>query len=72
MLAEAPLHALPWYFGLAFFSAWAAAALGMALLVRRRLKARAERRMAVQRRVTFDEPLAEDRLLGPGGDVERW
>lgn len=42
--ATTPMHALPWYFGLSVFGVWAAAAVALGLLVRRRIRARADRR----------------------------
>ncbi|MDQ1368997.1 MAG: hypothetical protein QOF20_1350 [Acidimicrobiaceae bacterium] len=74
MLAAAPVHSLPWYFGLAAFGIWAAAAFGFTLLVRRRMKARAERRRESQRprrRTAAPGPIRDDRSLGSGGDFER-
>ncbi|MDQ6616719.1 MAG: hypothetical protein M3083_18735 [Actinomycetota bacterium] len=50
VLGIAPVHSLPWYFGATAFGIWAAAVVGLTILVRRRLKARAQRRRASQRR----------------------
>ncbi|MDQ1391705.1 MAG: hypothetical protein QOF30_682 [Acidimicrobiaceae bacterium] len=75
MLAAAPVHSLPWYFGLTAFGIWAAAAFGFTLLVRRRIRARAERRRESQRTRrprSPAEPVRDDRSLGSGGDLERW
>ncbi len=75
VLADAPMHALPWYFGAAVFVVWAAAAFGFTLLFRRRMRARAERRRDSQysRGTTKPSgPVRDDRSIGPGTDVERW
>jgi hypothetical protein len=61
MLAVAPVHELPWYFGATAFGIWAAAAAGFTLLLRRRIKAKAERRRSQSRRA----PGRDDRALGP-------
>jgi len=57
----APVHELPWYFGATAFGIWAAAATGFTLLLRRRIKAKAERRRNMSRRA----PGRDDRALGP-------
>jgi hypothetical protein len=75
LVAVAPVHSLPWYFGGAVFAVWAAAAIGFTLLVRRRLRAKAEQRRDSQRRRNSRSPSApirDDRSLGSGGDVEPW
>ncbi len=76
MLAEAPIHQLPWYFGAAVFAPWPAAAFGFLVIVRRRLRARAERRrddLRSRRRPSSSsgsEPIPDDRSLGTGTDIE--
>ncbi len=77
MFAEPPVHSLPWYFGVAVFGVWAAAAAGFTVLVRRRLRDRAQRRRDSQRRrsrrpPTPPAPIRDDRALGSGGDLERF
>ena len=62
---------LPWYFGVAVFSAWAALMVILAFLIRRRVQARAERRAAV-RRSEHRTATRQGRALGPGTDVEVW
>jgi hypothetical protein len=77
VLAEAPVHSLPWYFGVVVFGAWAAAAAGFTLLVRRRLRAQAQRRrdrrdrQSRRRPTTPPGPVRDDRSLGSGDDLER-
>lgn len=75
----APTHSLPWYFGAAVFAVWAAAAAGIALLFRRRLRARAARREYEEqfrrRRKPFTQKpsgVRDDRSIGTGTDIERW
>lgn len=75
MLAVAPVHSLPWYFGVALFAFWSAAVFGFTLLVRRRLRAKAERRRDLRRprrRSSPSGPVRDDRSLGPGRDLECW
>jgi hypothetical protein len=74
LFAEAPVHSLPWYFGVCVFAVWCAAALGFVVLVRRRLRARAERRRDRRRPRgrRSSGPVRDDRSLGSGTDVERW
>ncbi len=75
MLAVAPVHSLPWYFGVVLFAFWATAMFGLTLLVRRRLRAKAERRRDLrrhQKRTYPSGPIRDDRSLGPGTDLERW
>jgi hypothetical protein len=73
-----PTHALPWYFGAAVFGVWAAAAVGIGLLFRRRMRARAERREYERknrkpRKEYTQKPsgVRDDRSIGPGTDIER-
>lgn len=63
MHAVAPVHELPWYFGATAFGIWAAAASGFAILLRRRIRARAERRRDLSRRARA--PGRDDRAIGP-------
>jgi hypothetical protein len=75
MLTVAPVHSLPWYFGVAVFALWAAVMFGFTLLVRRRLRAKAERRRDLRRprrRASTAAPIRDDRSLGPGTDLEGW
>ena len=76
LFAEAPVHSLPWYFGVCLFAVWVAAALGFVVLVCRRLRVRAERRMDRERprgrRNSASWPVRDDRSVGPGTDVEPW
>jgi hypothetical protein len=75
MLADDLVHALPWYFGAVGFGIWAAILLGLVVLLRRRLRAMAERRREYaeeKRRRTPTRPVEDDRSLGPGTDMERW
>jgi len=75
MLADDLVHALPWYFGMVGFGIWAAILFGLFVLLRRRLRAMAERRREYadeKRRRTSRRPVEDDRSLGPGTDVERW
>ena len=76
LLAEAPVHSLPWYFGVCLVAVWVAAASGFVILMRRRLRARAERRRNQQRprgrRSSRPWPVPDDRSVGPGTDVEQW
>lgn len=74
-----PTHSLPWYFGVAVFAVWAAAAVGICLLFRRRLRARAARReyeaQFRRRRKPFTKKpsgVRDDRSIGTGTDIERW
>jgi hypothetical protein len=65
-------RSLPWYFGVAVFVIWAALIVALGYLVRRRMRAWAERR-AMGRRAGRRPPLApDDRSIGPGTDVEPW
>jgi hypothetical protein len=73
--AVAPVHSLPWYLGAAAFAIWAGAAFGFTLLVRRRVKAQAERRRDLhrsRRRPPPPGPVRDDRSLGSGADLEPW
>jgi len=73
VLADAPVHALPWYFGAALFAVWAAALVGLGVLFRRRMRARAERRAESRRPGRTQKPsgpIRDDRSLGSGGDLE--
>ncbi len=75
MLADDLVHALPWYFGLVGFGIWAAILCGLVVLLRRRLRAMAERRRdgaEWKRRRTPTSAVDDDRSIGPGTDVERW
>lgn len=75
MLAVAPVHSLPWYFGVAVFAFWAAAMFGFTLLVRRHLRAKAQRRRELRRPRRRPSPsgtIRDDRSLGPGTDLESW
>jgi hypothetical protein len=76
LLAEPPVHSLPWYFGAVAFGIWAAAAVGFALIVRRRLRARAERRRDLERSRRGSSPprpaVRDDRSLGSSSDIEPW
>ncbi|HEX3541817.1 MAG TPA: hypothetical protein VHT75_15395 [Acidimicrobiales bacterium] len=71
MLGLAPVHSLPWYFGVAAFAVWAAAFVGIALITRQRLRARAEGRRDHQRRRSAGRHIRDDRSLGSGTDIER-
>ena len=65
-------RSLPWYFGATVFVVWAALIVALGYLVRRRMRARAERR-AMGRRAGQQPPVvADDRSIGPGTDVELW
>ena len=65
-------RSLPWYFGAFVFVVWAASIVALGYLVRRRMRARAERR-AMGRRAGRQPPLIpDDRSIGPGTDVEPW
>ncbi len=68
--ATTPMHALPWYFGVSVFVVWAAAAVALGLLVRRRMRARVDRRQAV-RHARADRRVRDDRSLGSGADIEQ-
>jgi membrane protein implicated in regulation of membrane protease activity len=78
VLAVALVHALPWYFGFAVFVVWAGAALGFTLLFRRRMRARADRRLheadrsRAPRHTPPTGPIRDDRSLGSGGDIQPW
>ena len=75
MLAEALVHSLPWYFGAVAFGFWAAAIFGFTLLVRRRLRAKAQLRRDRRRGPRRPSPPAavrDDRSLGSGTDLEPW
>jgi hypothetical protein len=70
LLALAPVHSLPWYFGAIAFGIWAAAAAGFVILVRRRIRAKAE---TPARRAPWPapaQPLADDVALGTGTEIE--
>jgi hypothetical protein len=72
-LADTLVHSLPWYFGVAVFAVWAAAAAGFTVLFRRLLRARADRRHAIQNPRhprNPPPPIRDDRSLPPGGDLE--
>jgi hypothetical protein len=69
VLAETLMRSLPWYFGAAVFAVWGTAATAMFLLLRRRIKARADRRPASP---SPRRPARDDRSLGPGTDIELW
>jgi hypothetical protein len=71
LLAETLPHSLPWYFGLSLFLIWVAAMLALALLIRRRMRTRAESR-AGRHRGGSGRHVPGDRSLGPGKDVETW
>jgi hypothetical protein len=70
LLGDTLPHSLPWYFGLTLFLIWLAAMIVLALLIRHRLKARAESRRVGDRRSRHR--VRDDRSLGPGKDVETW
>lgn len=73
MLGQTPVHSLPWYFGVVAFGVWAAAFVGIALITRRRLRARAERRRQYQRgrrSAGMRREVPDDRSLGSGTDIE--
>jgi hypothetical protein len=70
MLGDTLPHSLPWYFGLTLFLIWLAAMVALALLIRRRLKAKAESRRVGGRRP--GDHVRDDHSLGPGKDVEPW
>jgi hypothetical protein len=73
LAADTTMHTLPWYFGAAVVGAWAVVAGGILLLFRRRLRARAERRLDHQRPGgTTDRILRDDRSLESGKDLEPW
>ncbi len=72
MLALAPVRSLPWYFGATAFAIWATAAFGFTLLIRRLLRARAERRRITRRRSSRPGEAGDDRSLAPGADIKRW
>jgi hypothetical protein len=70
VVALAPVHSLPWYFGAIAFGIWAAAAAGFVILVRRRIKAKAERRRDERRGRPRRAPLADDLALGTSTEIE--
>ena len=74
VLADQPMHTLPWYFGGAVFAFWVAAAAGFALLFRRLMRARAERRRDGRRGQAGRDrpPIRDDRSLESGKDLELW
>lgn len=75
MLADDLVHALPWYFGAVAFGIWGAALFGLAILMRRRLRAMAERRRDNAEgggRRPPRQPVDDDRSLGPGTDLDIW
>lgn len=75
LVADTTMHTLPWYFGVAAVAVWAVAAVGILLLFRRRLRARAERRLEQQRQqaaTRTDRILRDDRSLQSGNDLEPW
>lgn len=71
MLGEAIPHTLPWYFGAAALVLWLAAVGGVVVVLRIRLRGRAERRRRPAPRSERRHP-PDDRALGPGTDVEPW
>jgi hypothetical protein len=70
VMALAPVHSLPWYFGAIAFGIWAAAAAGFILLVRRRIRAKAERRRDQRQGRSRRAPLGDDHALGTGTEIE--
>jgi hypothetical protein len=70
LLALAPVHSLPWYFGAIAFGIWAAAAAGFVILVKRRIRAKAERRRDERHGRPRRAPLADDVALGTGTEIE--
>jgi len=63
-------RSLPWYFGVTVFVLWAAVIVALGYLVRRRMRARAERRAGLR---AGAKPIIPDgRSIGPGTDVEVW
>ena len=72
-VADNTMHTLPWYFGVAVFIFWVAAAGALAVLFRRRLRARAERRREGGRGSgrSGRPPVRDDRSLESGKDLER-
>ena len=71
LLGETLPHSLPWYFGLTVFIIWLTAMVALALLIRRRLRAKAGTRRA--RRPPSPSAGPQGRHpLGPGQDVEVW
>jgi hypothetical protein len=65
-------HSLPWYFGAFIVAAWLALMVTLFVLVRRRLRSRAERRAWERRGRPGGGHVADDRSIGPGSDVEIW
>jgi hypothetical protein len=68
LLGETLPHSLPWYFGLSVFILWLAAMITLALLIRRRLRARRGGRQGHRDGVAPGGQPA----LEPGHDVEVW
>ncbi len=70
VVALAPVHSLPWYFGAIAFGIWAAAAAGFVILVRRRIRAKAERRRDERQGRPRRAPAGDDRALGSSTEIE--
>jgi hypothetical protein len=66
-------NSLPWYFGVVAFVVWSASIVGIALIGRRIIQLRSERRAAVRARSGAKRTAPDDnRSIGPGTDVEVW